>query len=255
MRQLKLTMRVEEQGAGGRAIVFVHGGGLDRRAWDRVWSLRPDSQRWIRYDRRGLGESIEAPPGGSHVEDLATLLRERSLDNVVLVGASVGAAICLEVAVRHPESVAGLVLLSPLLPDRKLSQQTKDRIRVLLEAARGQPEELGDAYLGDAHLTRGISDDGQRRWLREVVMANRMAWTSQKATASPGGLEEILGQIRVPVRVLSGAEDDVDNRAMAERIASRIDGAELMLIADCGHLPELVHPRLVAETISRAFVR
>ncbi|MFF5077967.1 alpha/beta fold hydrolase [Actinoplanes sp. NPDC000266] len=69
--------------------------------------------RLILFDRRGTGLSDPAPEGltlSDAVEDVRVVLRAAGSQRPALFGAAVGAAICTEYALRHPESVRSLVL-------------------------------------------------------------------------------------------------------------------------------------------------
>jgi len=86
----------------------VHGSKLLARSGYRV----------IAYDARGHGESNPAPDRSEYayadlVADLARLLDELELEQVVLAGASMGAATTLAYAVEHPERVAALIQITP----------------------------------------------------------------------------------------------------------------------------------------------
>jgi pimeloyl-ACP methyl ester carboxylesterase len=106
-------LHVERSGGPGPTVVFVHGGAVDLRLFEGVVSLLGARRSCVRYDRRGLGRSRSAAPGGSHLGDLVALLE--GLGPATVVGSSVGGAIALAAAVERASLVSGLVLLGPLL--------------------------------------------------------------------------------------------------------------------------------------------
>ncbi len=99
--------------ATSRAIVFVNSLGTDFRIWDGVIAALDGRFRTIRYDKRGHGLS-DAPPApyrmDDHVGDLEALLAMLGVGKAVFVGLSVGGMIVTQLASRHPQKVAGLVL-------------------------------------------------------------------------------------------------------------------------------------------------
>jgi pimeloyl-ACP methyl ester carboxylesterase len=106
-----VALAYEEEGEGP-ATVLVHGMGAPRL---RVPGL---GGRVVTYDRRGYGESgtpeqyVRATVA-EHAEDLAALLRGIDAAPALLVGEDFGALVALDVAVRHPASCCGAVLVDP----------------------------------------------------------------------------------------------------------------------------------------------
>ncbi len=107
----------------GPPIVFLHGYlGTSKTHWGAQLSdpLLQSEFTIIAPDFRGFGKSGKSKWGESHrTEDLLEDVRTLIIDhlklkiNPILVGYSVGAALGLEYAIRYPEEVKGLVLLSP----------------------------------------------------------------------------------------------------------------------------------------------
>src|SRR3954468_6965013 len=60
---------------GGRPGVFLHGGGLDHRMWDRQASAFAVTNRVVLVDARGHGESSTPTHAHRHCDDLAVALR------------------------------------------------------------------------------------------------------------------------------------------------------------------------------------
>jgi pimeloyl-ACP methyl ester carboxylesterase len=80
--------------------------------------LERSGHRVIAYDARGHGRSDPAPDPGAYdyadlVGDLVAVLDDRGVGRAVLVGASMGAHTILGLALRQPERVAGLVVVTP----------------------------------------------------------------------------------------------------------------------------------------------
>jgi len=100
----------------GPSVVFEAGSGADRSSWAAV---QPGVSRFARavvYDRAGLGRS-QPDPGGRTLErmadDLNDLLDHFTPGPFILVGHSAGGPIVRLAAARHPERIAGLVLVDP----------------------------------------------------------------------------------------------------------------------------------------------
>jgi len=238
-------LHVERSGGPGPTVVLVHGGAVDLRLFDGVVSLVGARRACVRYDRRGLGRSRSAAPGGSHLGDLVALLE--GLGPATVVGSSVGGAIALAAAVERPSLVTGLVLLAPLLIGA--ASGSDERLARLRGAAQIGPDAVADAYLGDVHLMGTAPLPAARALVRQVVASNHHVWLGPPGAAPPPSVLGRLGDIQVPTVVLVGGEDDPATIAGAEAVASGVQRGELRLIERAGHLVEIVRPDEVARAI------
>lgn len=83
--------------------------------WDRTFAAAAECRTFIRYDERGNGLSdwdVEDISFEAFVRDLETVVDALGLEKFPLLGISQGCAVSIEYAVRHPERVSGLVLVS-----------------------------------------------------------------------------------------------------------------------------------------------
>jgi pimeloyl-ACP methyl ester carboxylesterase len=111
-----VTLRVREWAGGrGRPVLLLHGLASTSHTWDLVASrLTRAGLRAVAYDQRGHGASGKPTSGYGFARmtaDAAAVMRRLRLDRPVVVGASWGANVALELAVRRPRSVRGLVLV------------------------------------------------------------------------------------------------------------------------------------------------
>jgi len=104
--------------APGLPVLAVHGISATHRSWDVVADALSD-RRVIAADLRGRGRSNTLPgPYGleRHADDLAAALDALAVDRAFVVGHSMGAFVSVRFAERHPDRVAGLVLIDGGLP-------------------------------------------------------------------------------------------------------------------------------------------
>jgi len=104
----------------GVAVIFIHGGLDDYRAWDEQVGPFSDHHRVIAYSRRYNYPNSGAAFARNYsaevdAEDLAALIKALQLGPTHLVGASYGAYVALLVSKRHPELVRSMVLAEPPL--------------------------------------------------------------------------------------------------------------------------------------------
>lgn len=108
-------------GSGSPTVVLENGLGGTSPAWTHVVAAVRGTTRICAYDRAGQGwsDDVDAPQDGSAVaEDLHTLLAVAGVPGpYVLVGHSAGGPYVMTYASRHPDEVAGMVLLDSMSPD------------------------------------------------------------------------------------------------------------------------------------------
>lgn len=138
-------LAVGDWGGDGRPVVALHGVTSTHRDWAPFAEHVGDALRVIAPDLRGRGGSsdIRGPWGmATHVDDVVAILDELGLERAVLVGHSMGGFVAVLAAIRHPERVAGLVLVDGGLPAVDANEGSDALTRFVLEAARARLERV-----------------------------------------------------------------------------------------------------------------
>jgi 3-oxoadipate enol-lactonase len=106
-----------EQGRG-QPILALHGGLADHRASLAYAGPLAAGYRLITPDLRGAGRSKDAGPltWEQLADDLAALLDHLGIERAVIAGVSAGSGVVVRFGLRHPDRIAGLVILAPLYP-------------------------------------------------------------------------------------------------------------------------------------------
>jgi pimeloyl-ACP methyl ester carboxylesterase len=97
----------------GFPLLGVQGLGSNHRLWELLAREVPD-HRLVAVDARGRasGFGVPAPDGlTTHADDLVRVLDAAGIDRAIVVGHSMGGFVSLRFATRHPDRVAGLLLL------------------------------------------------------------------------------------------------------------------------------------------------
>lgn len=254
-----LEVFYEEAGSGGTPLLLLHGFGASTFSWREVLAPLGAERRTVAFDRPafGLTERPAVPPGATGLENPYTpeaqvaltvgLLDALGLERAVLVGNSSGGTLALQVALAHPERVAGLVLVgaavyegggAPAWVRPLLHTPQMNRLGPLIMRQFGEGpglEFLRRSYADPECVTEEVIA-GYRRPLRadgwDVAL-----WELTKASRTPD-LAPRLGEVRVPTLVVSGAADAIVPPEQSQRLAQEIPGAELALLEGCGHLPQ-----------------
>lgn len=125
----------------GKSVICVHGLTANSRCWDVVAPVIAPNHQLLAVDLRGRGLSDKPPTGYSeehHLKDLKCVMDDLQLENVVLMGHSLGSYISMGLAARHPERVAGLILIDG---GGELPQTHWDRVMAAIKPAIARLEQ------------------------------------------------------------------------------------------------------------------
>jgi pimeloyl-ACP methyl ester carboxylesterase len=210
------TFRYLDAGAGF-PFVFQHAPGEDVHDSDALCSP-PDGIRLLSFDGRARDDGTRAGSTLDHYgDDLIAFLDHLRLPRAIVGGGSIGAGIALNVAVRYPQHVAGLVLSRPAWPDGPA------------------PAYVHDLYGRIAHL------------LGEPARPTRCAplhWSPRDRSV------DCLSQaaaIQVPTLILAHHQDPIHAFHFGVALARSIQGARLVRLT-----PSSVDRQHRAEEVQRA---
>ncbi|WP_225937955.1 alpha/beta fold hydrolase [Myxococcus sp. RHSTA-1-4] len=130
------ALHVDDGGKGGLPVVFVHSSCGNTTHWAAQFVHLRRSRRAVALDLRGHGKSAPPADGDISVEDFArdieAVVDALGLQRFVLVGHSMGGAVCAAYAGLHPDRVAGLFLLDPASDGRSIpAEQAAGFMQVL----------------------------------------------------------------------------------------------------------------------------
>ena len=233
----------------GPPLLFLHGGDYfaqHRQFIDRL------AQRWrITAPRHpGFGDS-ERPDEFRTVHDLAylylDLLDGQRLDDVTLVGSSLGGWVALEMCVRSVERIGRLVLIDAL--GVKFGGREERDIADIYALANDQL--LNRTFFDPARVVPDYSKLGDDE-LNEVAR-------DRQATALYGwrpymhnpGLRQWLHRVRVPSLVIWGENDGIVTPDYGRKLCRSLPDARFEAISQAGHYPQIERPDEVTDAIGR----
>jgi len=236
-----------DRGAGRTAVLLVHGFTLDRHVWDDVVPALSPRTRVLCPDLRGFGESPPPVEGVTytHADDLAALLDERGIDQVVAVGLSMGGWVVTEFALTYPTRVRGLVLVDAVLREHPFPFGWSKHVGAVARCAKAQGLEAAMAlWLADDLFAFERSVPALAARLPALVAGYRgfhLLQTDPHPAMQPPAVER-LSEIAVPTTVIVGEHDLPDFHAIATTLSRNIPGATHHVLRAAGHLSHLAQP-------------
>jgi pimeloyl-ACP methyl ester carboxylesterase len=244
-RNGELVLRGESEG-DGPPVVLLHGLTATRRYVVHGSHALPRAGYWtVAYDARGHGESDPAQEPDAYeysdlADDLCAVLDGLEIDRAAFAGVSMGAHTALRLALRDPDRVAGLVLITPAyLGDPHTEQDSWRGLADALEreGVQGFLDTWGANDVAPRYRKAALENARQRLERHRDLGAVAAALRIVPASAPFDGLDA-LERVEVPTLVV-GSRDEADplhRLEVAETYAKRLPNAEL-LVEDEGKSP------------------
>ena len=258
----------------GPPILLIHGGGYDNAAisWSKIFGPLARDRAVIAPDLPGFGYTQGIPVTGD-ADDLAglmiTIARSYGLERIIVAGISMGGDIAMHVALRHPEIVAGLVLVAPggLTGRLKngptqfgawLAAQLPDPVLYGLGRFAGR---FSHSYLSRmVHDPATLDTEVRAEFAREARRPGSGVGYGRynQATLGPRGMRNNLipevARITAPTLFLHGEDDPLVDPAGSSAAVAAMPEAELVLVPRCGHWLPIEAPAIFISEVT-AFVQ
>lgn len=237
---------VYEDVGSGTPIIFIHGAPFNRSMWTpQVEALR--DLRAITFDLRGYGESgmsVDDFTFDLFARDIGGLMDALSIESAVIVGLSMGGQIAMETWVQFPERVRALVLADTFAQlDAPVRKQLRyDTAAQLL--AKGM-DRYADETLSKMISPRSVAnkpDVAQHVLTMMRTTPPKGAAAALRARAERRDYVPVLGTISVPTLIVVGEDDEFTPVSDAEFMQELIPESQMVVITDCGHMPNLEQP-------------
>lgn len=234
----------------GPVVVLSHGTLMDRTMFDAQIGSLEDRYRVIAFDHRARTDRWQ---GGYDLDDLAddcvALLDELGVERCVLGGMSMGGFMALPLALRHPDRLDGLILIS------SMAQAYSDAERADIDAHLA-------SLAGEEHVTEAFAE-----WERDLVMGATTQrecpelvrywmdrWKTRRSEAVAGefhswmhkpDMTPRLAEIELPALVIHGAEDAVLPIDRGRAMADALPNSRFVAIEAAGHTSPVEAPDAV----------
>lgn len=232
-------------------IVLLHGSNSSLQTWEPWVSRLKNDYRVITLDLPGHG--LTGPhPGGDYSDDAFAaavdgVVSAKHIDRFVLGGNSMGGWVAWEYALRHPDKLAGLVLVdaagAPPPPGPKSNLPIGFRIArtpilrdlMLKLTPRATIEQsLRQSVSVQSIITPVMVD---RYWELLRYPGNRQATIDRFAHRLEGRDFDKLANLTIPTLILWGREDKLIPVATAAEFAAKLPHSKTILYEHVGHIP------------------
>jgi pimeloyl-ACP methyl ester carboxylesterase len=268
-----LSLHVLEWSEQGTPLLLVHGFGNEAHIWDDFAPLVAPHYRTIAVDLRGHGDSDHDPERrydyDHHVADLEAVTAALGIERLVLVGHSFGGRTSMLFAARHPERMAGLVIVD-IGPEHDPRGTTRIRMEVM-QRGDGSFVAVSDYEAVLAHNFPAGSPEALRRmarhelrqredgrWLRKAdpaFMTGRPDASEAEAEArerdTAKRLWDALARIPCPTLVVRGAASDILSPEIADRMVDDVlANGRLAIVPHSAHSVMTDNPAGFAQAVS-----
>jgi pimeloyl-ACP methyl ester carboxylesterase len=237
-----LDLWVERRG-DGPDVLLIAGLGDPAEAWQAQLDGLSDRYRLTAYDNRGTGRtplSDEPLSVATMADDAAALLRALDVPAAHVAGFSAGSVIAQELALRHPELVRSLVLVSTWARPDAYFRAMVDAWRWMAEAAPSERAFL-EAFFVWMYTARAHADGTVAQIIDETLASPHQA--------SPDAIQRTLDalvahqtadrlqRITAPTLVIAGAQDICTPPRYGRVVADGIPGARFEVLPEEAHQP------------------
>lgn len=263
-----LEVHYKSMGQGEPVLLLLHGFGASTWSWREVMLPLSRFGMVIAFDRPAFGLTERPLPSEWKGENPYTaeaqarltvsLLDQLGIERAILVGHSAGGSIAVLTALRFPERVQALVLISPAIyegggtpswihPFLRIPQvQRLGPLLVRLLVSR-----LEGALPSAWHDPNKISTEVVAGYKKPLMAENwdRAFWEFMLAS-HPLELDKQLDRIAQPTLVITGDDDRWVPSAQSMRLATELPNAELVVIPNCGHLVQEECPEAFIQAVT-----
>ena len=239
-----------QDSGSGKPIVLIHGWPLDGSSWAyQTAALLRQGHRVITYDRRGFGKSSQPSSGYDYdtlADDLKALLDELAVQDVTLVGFSMGGGEVARYMGRHAGAHVGRVAfvsaVTPFLLKRDDNPEGVDRSvfdEMIEGLVKDRPDFLatfGKQLFGVGLLSHPVTA-ATLEWAQSLALpASHLATVDCVRAFSETDFRRDLKSISVPTLIIHGDQDEtVPMKVSGERTAKALPHATLKVYEGAPH--------------------
>ena len=243
---------------GAPLITFAHALSLNLRSFDDQIDAFKDQYRVLRLDLRGHGKT-DKDGGSFSMEDLADdvvgLWDHIGVEKSHFVGSSLGAMVGLALALDHADRLSSLTFMASqgaLPPERIVASRANiAAMRASDATAQTTMADEADALMDRLLFDHDESTNPARFTLLRQILGDTTLFGQARAYEAILAMnyDNRLDEICTPTLVLAGAQDNSTTPERMQMYKDGITGAQMELLQDAGHFPNLEQPNAFNATL------
>jgi 3-oxoadipate enol-lactonase len=243
---------------GAPLITFAHALSLNLRSFDDQIDAFKDQYRVLRLDLRGHGKT-DKDGGSFSMEDLADdvvgLWDHIGVEKSHFVGSSLGAMVGLALALDHADRLSSLTFMASqgALPPERIgaSRANIAAMRASDATAQTTMADEADALMNRLLFDHDESTNPARFTLLRQILGDTTLFGQARAYEAILAMnyDNRLDEICTPTLVLAGAQDNSTTPERMQMYKDGITGAQMELLQDAGHFPNLEQPNAFNATL------
>ena len=219
-------------------LIFIHGAGNEGDVWKYVKPYLKDSYKIHTPDLPGHGKTggvITSIDG--YAAWVLEYIKKNRLSDVVLIGHSMGGAICIKCA--KDESISALVVVDSGL-----------KLPVSPKIINGLKEDLQKTIkiIAKWSFSKSASEDMIMDAV-EMMLGNKKAILNDFLACSSYSGYEAANDINIPSMVIVGDSDVMTPLELAKETAQTIE-TNLVTIENAGHMVQIENPRMLSAVLN-----
>jgi pimeloyl-ACP methyl ester carboxylesterase len=237
-------MNYEQQGSG-EPLILIPYLAADNACYAFQVADYANHFTCISVDPRGAGETDK--PEGTYstelfAEDVSAFMQALGVERAHISGISLGAAIGMWLAVKHPQKVKTLSIHSGWAKTDAFIEAVIESWRIMLKATGSVTEMIIAGifpwcFTPDLYATKPDYIQSLAAFVRSRPPQPADAFLRQADAVLAHDVESQLGQIKAPTQITFGRHDLVTSTRFAAAMTENIPGAELIIFEDCAHAP------------------
>jgi len=205
----------------GDPVILIHGWPLSNEMWEyQINNLVNSGHRVIAYDRRGFGKSSKPWDGYDYdtmTDDLRALIDQLKLENITLIGFSMGGGEVVRYFSKHGgKGVTKVVLISSITPYMLKTESNPDGVpqemfdemgKNMTEDRIGFLEDFGKTFFGVSMSSKPLSKQLLEYYRMLCSVASPRATQECAKAFATSDFREEMHTINVPTLIIHGDED------------------------------------------------
>jgi pimeloyl-ACP methyl ester carboxylesterase len=257
----------------GPAVVLANGLGGTYEAFRHVYSALGDQYRILCWDYRGLYRSARPKDLSTltvphHVRDLLVLLDRERIQRAVFLGWSMGVQVNFELARRHQDRMAGLVVLNGTYGSPFRTAMASRLARYIIPPALSLMKANANLFARASNVALGwnglvpmmarlglvsydIDEEAMRAVAEDFRTLDYGIYSDMLRALGAHDARDVLQGLKVPTLIIAGDRDLMTPVFTARKMNRRIHGSRLVVIAGGSHYAPIEFPHLIELELRR----